>query len=82
VRSKYQEDLIRRYYEHRDDIMMQRLAELVSEIYLCTTPKKLDQLWERVRKALANLKMEQEIVDDLVGRRDVKLLAEIVGAKS
>ena len=78
--SKHQKDLIRLYYEHRDDIMIQKLAELVSEIYLCDSPKKLDRLWERARKALANVKMEPAIIDDLVGRRDVKLLAEIVGA--
>jgi hypothetical protein len=80
--SKYQQDLIRRYYEQRGDIMMQKLGELVGEIYLCDSPKKLDRLWERVRKALSNLKMEPEVIEDLVGRRDVKLLAEIVGARS
>lgn len=79
--SKYQKDLIRLYYEHRDDIMIQKLAELVTELYLCDSPKKLDRLWERTRKALVNVKMEPAVIDDLVGRRDVKLLAEIVGAK-
>lgn len=78
--SKHQQDLIRRYYERRGDIMVQKLAELVTEIYLCGTPKKLDQLWGRARKAMANLKMEPAVIDDIVTRRDVKLLAEIVGA--
>lgn len=79
-RSEYQKDLIRRYYERRGDIMVQKLAELVTEIYLCQTPKRLNQLWERARKAMANLQMEQAVIDDVVTRRDVKLLAEIVGA--
>ena len=80
--SKYQKDVIKRYYENRDDIMTQKLGELVSEIYLCTSPRKLNQLWERVRKALTHLKVEPAVIEDLVGRRDVKTLAELVGAKS
>ena len=80
--SKHQQDLIKRYYENRDDIMKQKLAELVSDIYLCTSAKRLDRLWERVGKALNNLKMEPAVVADLIERRDIKLLAEIVGAQT
>ena len=65
---------------NRDDIMKQKLAELVTEIYLCTSARKRDGLWERVRKALTNLKVEPAVVEDLVARHDVKALAELVGA--
>lgn len=79
--SKHQKDLIRRYYENRDDIMTQRLGDLITDIYLCESPRKLDHLWDRVRRALSNMNEHQSLIDDLIERRDLKTLAEIVGAK-
>ena len=42
--SSYQRKLIKRYYENLDDIRTQKLGELVTEIYLATTPRRLDSM--------------------------------------
>ena len=76
--SSYQKDLIRRYYDNRDDIMVQKLAGVISDIYLCTSPKKLDRLWERVSKALLALEENKDFVKDLVARRDIEFLAKVL----
>ena len=76
--SSYQKDLIRRYYDNRDDIMVQKLAGMISEIYLCQSPKKLDRLWERVSKALLALEENKDFVKDLVARRDIEFLAKVL----
>ena len=76
--SKYQKDLIRRYYDNRDNIMVQKLAELISEIYLSDSPKKLDRLWERVSKALLALEENKDFVKDLVAKRDIEFLAKVL----
>lgn len=76
--SDYQKKLIGRYYDRRDGIMLTRLQELVTELYLADTPRKQDQLWERARKAMTNLKVKPGLIEHLLDRRDVSLLARNV----
>ena len=46
-RTPYQENIIKRYYENKPEIMLQKLSELATELYLAETPKKRAQLWKR-----------------------------------
>ena len=46
-RSRYQEGIIKRYYENIDAIMYQKLTDLVGELYL-SEGKKRAALWTRV----------------------------------
>lgn len=75
--TPHQKKIIKRFYDHADDIGYQRLSELVSEIYLAEG-KKLDNLWKQVEKALAKVKVDQKMVEHLLTKRDPKLLADIV----
>ena len=75
-RSNYQKKVISRYYENLDAIMLQKLAELVSELYLAETQKKKDRLWQRVEKALENLKIKPAIKEHILKKRDVEILAK------
>jgi hypothetical protein len=77
--SKHQRGIINRYYEHRDSIMLTKLGEIVSELYLADSPKKVDALWKRADKALANLKANDVRVRTVLEERDVKKLAQLVG---
>ncbi len=47
--SPYQQKIIKRYYNNYDSIQSQKLAEMVTEIYLAEG-KKLDRLWTRVER--------------------------------
>ncbi len=83
--SAYQRSVIRRYYERRGEIDGQRLAELVTEIYLATTEKRLSTLWKRASTILARMggePEEQSFVQTIVTNRDVEALAELVGRSS
>ena len=73
--SNYQKKLIERYYENLDAIMLAKIQELVSELYLAGSDKKRDQLWERVHKALVKLKIKPGLVEHIMSRRDPKVLA-------
>ena len=55
--TPHQRKIIDRYYEHRDDIMLAKLSELVGELYLADTDKKRDKLWDRVATAMKNIKV-------------------------
>ena len=46
-RSKFQQNIIKNYYENFDTLQLQRLGELVTELYLATG-KKRQQHWKSV----------------------------------
>jgi hypothetical protein len=75
--SRYQQGIVRRYYEQADTITMTKLQELVGEIYLAEG-KKAQTLWERAREALLKTDTPAAVVETVVQGRDVKALAEIV----
>lgn len=74
--SAYQRGVIRRYYEHKETLMTQKLGELVSELYLCEGAKKADQLWKRVEKAMTGAGVDAKLVKFVVEKRDVEWLAQ------
>jgi len=74
-RSPHQQRIIRNYYEHRDDIMLQKLGDLVTELYLAEG-KKRAKLWERADTALRNLGVPEPQVEHLVASDSPALLAE------
>ena len=74
--SRYQEKVIKRYYEHRDTIMAQKLGEIVTELYLAEG-KKRDRLWERAEKTLEKLREKDARVRTILEKRDVEGLARL-----
>jgi len=77
-RSRYQKDVIRRYYANAETIMLQKLGELVTELYLADTAAKKDKLWERVHKAMWNLHVKPQIIEHIMEKRDIEILAKNV----
>lgn len=80
--SKHQTGIVKRYYRNLDTITLTKLGELVSDICLCTDPKKLDKLWDRAKLALEKIEVDKVAVDRAFSTRDVKLLATIVNKLS
>lgn len=76
--TRYQQGIVKRYYEHADDAAIQRLSELVSEIFLVPAGKPADALWKRAETALARTAIAKERAAAVVVSRDVKALAGLV----
>jgi hypothetical protein len=74
--TPHQRKIIDRYYEHKADIMLARLGELVGELYLADTDKQRDRLWQRVDLAMKNLKVPPREAARIMEKRDPRLLAE------
>ena len=74
--SSYQNKVISRYYDNLDTIMLGRLQELVTDLYLAETKAKKKQLWERVHKALVKLKIKPAIVKHIMDKKSVTILAK------
>jgi hypothetical protein len=75
--SRHQQGIIKRYYRSLDKIQLQRLSELVSELYLAEGKKK-DKLWESAAAAMKKLEVPQPRTDHLLKAKDPALLAALV----
>jgi len=75
-RSAYQKNVIKNYYENLDTIMLTKLSELVTDLYLATTPAKRKQLWARAEKAMMKLKIPSRIIGHIMEKQDVRILAK------
>jgi hypothetical protein len=76
-RSAYQDRIIRNYYQNRDAIALQKLSEMVTDLYLAEG-KSLDRLWGRVAAALEKLDVPKARVDHLVSSQNPSLVANLV----
>ncbi len=74
--SSYQQGVIKNYYANIDIISLQRLGELVTELYLADSDKKKERLWQRVHKAMWKLKISPAIIKHIMQKRDVQILAK------
>jgi hypothetical protein len=75
--TPHQQKIIKRYYNNFDAIQGQRLAELVTELYLAEG-KKRDRLWAQVGSILTKLEFPAARVDHLLQKRDPALLAGVL----
>ncbi len=75
--SKYQQDVIRRYYDNKDQIDEQRLSELVTNLYLAP-PKKQAKMWETAEELMTRMKLPASRIEHVMKARDVAVLAKVV----
>ncbi len=76
-KSKYQQKIIKNYYDNRDTISLQRAQEIVTELYLATGKKRLRQ-WELLEGHLQKLEVKQETIDHLRAKDDATLVASLI----
>ncbi|HUT09086.1 MAG TPA: hypothetical protein VMY42_01195 [Thermoguttaceae bacterium] len=76
-RSAYQQRVIRNYYKNRDAILVQRLGELVTDLYLAEG-KARQRLWKRVATAMEKLEVPAEQVRHLVESDNPTLVANLL----
>jgi len=74
--SQYQKDVISGYYHNLDTIMLGKISELVTELYLADTQAKQNRLWQRANKAMVKLKVPPAIIDHIMEKKDVEVLAK------
>jgi hypothetical protein len=75
--SAHQQKIIKRYYDNQDTIQLQRLSELVTDLFLAEG-KKREQVWNRVVSALEKLKVPADRIQHVRAKDDPKLLAKLV----
>ena len=75
--SKHQQGIIKRYYDNADTVSLQRLAELVTDLYLAEG-KKRDRAWKQAAACMQKLGVAPTRIEHLVEKADPKLLANLV----
>lgn len=75
--SKYQQKVIKNYYENREAISLQRLSELVTELYLAEG-KARERQWKNIVSALQKLGLPSTRIEHLRKQDDPRLLAQLV----
>jgi hypothetical protein len=76
-RSKYQQNIIRNYYDNRENISLQRAQEIVTELYL-SEGKKRQKYWQSLSNHLLKLDVKQQTIDHLIAQDDPQLAAKLV----
>jgi hypothetical protein len=77
--SSYQKGIVNRFYAGQDSRVANRLAELVSDLYVTTSEAAAKKKWETVGKELAKSNAEPGAIAKILTSRDLKALAELIG---
>lgn len=75
--SKYQQKVIKNYYDNRDAISLQRLSELVTDLYLAEG-KSRQTKWNQVATTLEKLGVGADRIEHMRKKDDPALLAKVV----
>lgn len=76
-RSRYQEKIIKNYYQNRDAIGLQKAQETVTELYL-SEGKKRETVWKRLVSHLEKMGLPADQIAHLREQDDPALVAEIL----
>ena len=76
-RSKYQQKIIKNFYDNRESISLQRAQEIVTDLYLSEGKKRL-KYWKSLEGHLLKLDVKQQTIDHLIKQDDPQLAAKLV----
>lgn len=74
-RSRFQEKIIKNYYQNRDAIGLQKAQECVTELYL-SEGKKRATVWKRLVSHLEKVGLKPDQIKHLQEKDDPALVAE------
>jgi hypothetical protein len=75
--SRYQQKVIRNYYQNRESIALQRVQELVTELYL-SEGKKREKHWKSLVGHLEALGVKPAQIQNLIEKDNPELVANLV----
>ena len=74
--TPYQQKVIRRFYENKDLRLIQKLGELVSNLYIETNEKKRESGWKRINEILIDLKVHPHEVEFLTKDKNLTVISK------
>ncbi|MBC8553646.1 MAG: hypothetical protein H8D23_28865 [Candidatus Brocadiales bacterium] len=74
--TKHQQKAIRNFYDNKDLRLVQKLGELVSNLYLETSEKKKETGWKKIKKMLTDLKVHPGEVEYLTKDKSLSIISK------
>ena len=74
--TEYQKKVIRNFYNNKDLRLVQKLGELVSNLYLETSEKKKETGWKKIKKMLTDLKVHSGEIEYLTKDKDLSMISK------
>ncbi len=78
--SRFQQQAIKNYYNNRESIAIQRVGELVTELYLAEG-KKREKVWDNVAGHLAKMGIPPDRIAHLRAQDKPELVAKLLDSK-
>lgn len=78
--TKFQQKVIKRYYDNLDAISLQRAQELVTELYL-SEGKKRSKVWDALTKSLERAGVPADQIAHLRQQDNPELVAQLLTNK-
>lgn len=74
--SEYQKKIIKGFYKNKDVRLIQKLGDLISDLYLETGEKKKETGWKRIKKILLDLQVLPNEVEYWTKDKDLVLISK------
>ena len=74
--TQYQKKAIRSFYDNKDLRLVQKLGELVSNLYVETSEKKKETGWKKIKKILTDLKVHPGEIEYLTKDKDLSMISK------
>jgi hypothetical protein len=74
--TQYQRKAIKNFYDNKDLRLIQKLGELVSNLYVETSEKKKETGWKKIKKMLTDLKVHPHEVEYLTRDKNLSMISK------
>jgi len=75
--TRHQQSIVKRYYDNLETVLLQRLGEQVTDLYLAEG-KKRAKLWESIETSLSKLEVPKSRIDQVRKSDDARQLATLL----
>ena len=75
--TRHQQSIVKRYYDNLDTVLLQRVGEQVTDLYLAEGKKRV-KLWESVAGSLEKLGVPKSRIEHVRGSDDARQLATLL----
>lgn len=78
--TRYQQNVIKNYYQNRENVSFQRVQELLTDLYL-SEGKKKEKVWESIFSHLEKMGLPADQVEHLRAQKKPELIAQLIQNK-
>ncbi len=74
--TQYQKKVIKNFYDNKEIRLVQKLGELVSNLYLETNEKKIETGWKKIKKMLTDINVHPGEVEYLTKDKNLSTISK------